>query len=168
MIVDFQHGIPFFSPLWARDKPVVGVVHQVHQAQFDLHFPQPLNLAARMLERRISRRVYRGRSLVAVSPLTLAEMRRHLGIRQQIYLVPNGIAPLPPSDRATATGYRKWAQCFSWDASAERLARVVLSEMGRAARGARSGGGPVSWPPWHGGRQRRVARSPTSCGKHCG
>jgi hypothetical protein len=137
-IVDFQHGIPFFSPLWAPDKPVVCVVHHVHQAQFDVHFPPPLNLAARLLEGRISRRVYRGRSLVAVSPSTLAEMRRQLGIRQQVYLVPNGIAPLPPSDQATATAGGKWAQRFSWGASAERLASVVLSEMGRAARGTTS------------------------------
>jgi Glycosyltransferase Family 4 len=149
-IVDFQHGIPFLSPLWAPDKPVVRVVHHVHQAQFDLYFPPPLNLAARLLEGRISRRVYRGRSLVAVSPSTLAEMRRQLGIRQQIYLVPNGVAPLPPPAgaleqladhgrrQATATECRKWAQRFSWGASAERLASVVLSEMGRAARGTTS------------------------------
>jgi glycosyltransferase involved in cell wall biosynthesis len=101
-IVDFQHGIPFFAPLWAPAKPVVCVVHHVHQAQFDLYFPWPLNLVARLLEGRISRRVYRGRPLVAVSPSTLAEMRRQLGFRQQIYLVPNGTAPLPPSAEVTS------------------------------------------------------------------
>ena len=147
-IVDFHNGIPFFAPLWAPAKPVVCVVHHVHQAQFDLYFPWPLNLAARMLEGRISRRMYRGRSLVAVSPSTLAEMRHQLGFRQQIYMVPNGVAPLPPS----------------WDASAERLASVVISEMGQAARGTPSRRRPSQlaavawWPPAEGREVADIVR----------
>ena len=150
-IVDFHNGIPFFAPLWAPAQPVVCVVRHVHQAQFDLYFPWPLNLAARMLEGRISRRIYSGRSLVAVSRSTLAEMRHRLGFREQIYLVPDG-----GRRQAAATECRKWAQRFSWDASAERLARVVISEMGQAARGAPSRRRPSQlaavawWPPAEG------------------
>ena len=43
------------------------------------------------------RRVYRGRQFVAVSPLTRAEMRRQLGLREPVHLVPNGIALMPLS-----------------------------------------------------------------------
>jgi glycosyltransferase involved in cell wall biosynthesis len=94
-IVDFQNGIPFFAPLWTGSgKAVVCVVHHVHQAQFDLYFPWPLNRVARMLEGRVSRAVYRRRPLVAVSPSTRAEMCRQLRFREQIHIVPNGIRPL--------------------------------------------------------------------------
>jgi glycosyltransferase involved in cell wall biosynthesis len=97
-IVDFQNGIPFFAPLWApADVPVVGVVHHVHQAQFDMYFRWPVNSIGRLLEGRISHRVYRDCPLVAVSPSTRAEMRNQLDFGGPIHIVPNGIDPLPPS-----------------------------------------------------------------------
>ena len=97
-IVDFQNGIPFFAPLWAPTRtPVVCVVHHVHQSQFDMYFRWPLNHLGRFLEGRATRRVYRNRPFVAVSPSTRAEMRRQLRLRGQVHIVPNGIDPLPPS-----------------------------------------------------------------------
>ena len=42
-VVDFQNGIPFFAPLFARSGTVVVcVVHHVHQGQFDLYFRWPI------------------------------------------------------------------------------------------------------------------------------
>jgi glycosyltransferase involved in cell wall biosynthesis len=97
-IIDFQNGIPFFAPLWApASTAILCVVHHVHQAQFDLYFRWPLNHVGRYLEGRGTRRVYRGRPFVAVSTSTRAEMRRQLGLRGPIHIVPNGIAALPPS-----------------------------------------------------------------------
>ena len=97
-IVDFQNGIPFFAPLSAPASiAILCVVHHVHQAQFDMYFRWPLNHLGRFLEGRATRRVYRGRPFVAVSPSTRAEMRRQLGLRGPVHIVPNGIAPLPPS-----------------------------------------------------------------------
>jgi glycosyltransferase involved in cell wall biosynthesis len=97
-VVDFQNGIPFFAPLWApADMPVLCVVHHVHQAQFGMYFRWPVSSVGRLLEGRISRRVYRGRPLVAVSPSTRAEMRNQLGFRWPIHIVPNGIDSLPLS-----------------------------------------------------------------------
>jgi glycosyltransferase involved in cell wall biosynthesis len=91
-VVDFQNGIPFFAPLWARAAmPVVCVVHHVHQHQFDMYFRWPLNHVGRLLEGRASRRVYAGRPMVAVSPSTRAGMRRELGLRGSVHIVPNGI-----------------------------------------------------------------------------
>jgi glycosyltransferase involved in cell wall biosynthesis len=96
-VVDFQNGIPFFAPVWAPAGTVVACVfHHVHQAQFDMYFPWPVNRAGRLLEGRVSRRVYRHCPLIAVSPSTRAEMRRQLGLRGPICIVPNGIDPLPP------------------------------------------------------------------------
>ena len=91
-VVDFQNGIPFFAPLWLPAKvPIVCVVHHVHQGQFDMYFPWPLNRIGRLLEGRISRKVYDKRPLVAVSPSTRAEMRRELNLRNIVHIVPNGI-----------------------------------------------------------------------------
>jgi glycosyltransferase involved in cell wall biosynthesis len=96
-IVDFQNGIPFFAPLWApADTAVTCVVHHVHQDQFGMYFPWPVSVVGRLLEGRASRRVYRDRPFVAVSPSTRAEMRRQLRFRGPISIIPNGIDPLPP------------------------------------------------------------------------
>ena len=95
-VVDFQNGIPFFAPLWApAGTPILCVVHHVHQAQFNLYFRWPLNHLGRYLEGRATRRVYRGRPFVAVSTSTRAEMRRQLGLRGPVHIVPNGIPALP-------------------------------------------------------------------------
>jgi glycosyltransferase involved in cell wall biosynthesis len=97
-VVDFQNGIPFFGPLWApASTAVICVVHHVHQAQFDIYFRWPLNHVGRLLEGIATRRVYRGRLFVAVSPSTRAEMRRQLRLREPVQIVPNGIALLAGS-----------------------------------------------------------------------
>ena len=97
-VVDFQNGIPFFAPFWApAGAAVVCVVHHVHQAQFDMYFRWPANRVGRLLESMVSRRVYRDCPLIAVSPSTRAEMRRQLGLRGPVQIVPNGIDPLPLS-----------------------------------------------------------------------
>jgi glycosyltransferase involved in cell wall biosynthesis len=103
-IVDFQNGIPFFAPFWAPPGAVVVCVfHHVHQAQFDMYFPWPVNRVGRLLEGRVSRRVYRHCPLIAVSPSTRAEMRHQLGLRGPICIVPNGIDP-PPSGTGLRSG----------------------------------------------------------------
>jgi glycosyltransferase involved in cell wall biosynthesis len=95
-VVDFQNGIPFFAPAWAPHIATVGVIHHVHQQQFDLYFPWPVNRVGRLLEGKVSRGVYRQVPLVAVSPSTRAEMRHQLGFRGPIHIVPNGVDALPP------------------------------------------------------------------------
>ncbi|GAA1973327.1 glycosyltransferase family 4 protein [Kitasatospora viridis] len=101
-VVDCQNGIPFFSPLFlARWTAVVMVVHHVHQQQFDRYFRFPMNSVGRLLEKRVSRLVYRHRPIVTVSPSTRAGIRRELGFTNPVHLVPNGgpgpsDAPLPP------------------------------------------------------------------------
>ena len=102
-VVDFQNGIPFFAPLWSAGRvPVIGVVHHVHQGQFDMYFPWPLNRVGRLLEGPAARHVYRNYPCVAVSPSTRAEMRHQLGFRGPIHIVPNGLRPLPRSDEPRA------------------------------------------------------------------
>ena len=96
-VIDCQNGIPFFAPLWAPgSQAVLCVVHHVHQKQFDMYFRWPVNHVGRVLEGRVSRGVYRRGPFIAVSPSTRAEMRRQLGFRAPIHIVPNGIGALQP------------------------------------------------------------------------
>ncbi|MFF4359264.1 glycosyltransferase family 4 protein [Streptomyces sp. NPDC001604] len=98
-VVDFQNGIPFFSPLFTpRWTANICVIHHIHQKQFDLFFPWPMNAVGRLLEKHISRWVYRGRAVVVVSPSTRQGVRVELGFHNPIYLVPNG-SPRPYAAR---------------------------------------------------------------------
>src|SRR5207244_10162237 len=91
-VIDFQNGIPFFSPLFApAGTVVVCVVHHVHQSQFDMYFRWPMNQVGRLLEGRVSAQVYQRTPFVAVSPSTRAEMRHQLGITAPIHIVPNAV-----------------------------------------------------------------------------
>jgi len=93
-VVDCQNGIPFFSPAVAGDLPVIQVVHHVHQDQFATRFSAPIAALGRTLEGRVARRVYGPRTIAAVSPSTRQELRRRLGFRGPISVVPNGTAPV--------------------------------------------------------------------------
>ena len=104
-VVDFENGLPFFAPFWAAGRvPVVCVVHHVHQRQFGMYFRWPVSRAGELLEGPVARRVYRSHPCVAVSASTRAEMRHQLGFEGPIHIVPNGMDPLPASDRRRAAG----------------------------------------------------------------
>ncbi|MFJ9576851.1 glycosyltransferase family 4 protein [Streptomyces sp. NPDC101191] len=105
-VIDFQNGIPFFSPLftprWTAD---LCVIHHVHQRQFDVRFRWPLNSLGRLLEKQVSRRVYRGRPVVVVSPSTREGARRELGFGNPLHIVPNGRpTDLPRTPAGTRSG----------------------------------------------------------------
>jgi glycosyltransferase involved in cell wall biosynthesis len=91
VVIDCQNGIPFFSPLFVRaGVPIVQVVHHVHQEQFATRFGPVLSAVGRFLEGRGTRAVYGHRPIAAVSPSTRQELRRQLGFRGPIHIVPNG------------------------------------------------------------------------------
>ncbi|MCO1660266.1 glycosyltransferase family 4 protein [Pseudonocardia humida] len=96
-VVDCQNGIPFFSPLFVgAGVPVVQVVHHIHQEQFSTRFGPVMAAVGRFMEGPVSRSVYRGRPIVAVSPSTREGVRRRLRLRGPIHVVPNGIDTTPP------------------------------------------------------------------------
>ena len=90
-VVDSQNGVPFFSPLVVRrGVPVVLLVHHVHQDLFDRALrPAAARLAA-WLEGPASRRVYRRRAVVVLSPSARTEVRRRLKFDGPVTVVPCG------------------------------------------------------------------------------
>jgi glycosyltransferase involved in cell wall biosynthesis len=90
-IVDSQNGIPFFSPLVAgRRKPVVLLIHHVHQQQFSSYFSPFMAKVGRWLEGTATRVVYGARPVCTVSPSSRREVRSQLELKGPIFLVPNG------------------------------------------------------------------------------
>jgi cellulose synthase/poly-beta-1,6-N-acetylglucosamine synthase-like glycosyltransferase/glycosyltransferase involved in cell wall biosynthesis/O-antigen/teichoic acid export membrane protein len=66
IIIDSENGIPFFSPLYVREK-VVLVVHHIHQEVFSQHLKFPLSSFAKYLEGGLMPSVYRRNQIVTVS-----------------------------------------------------------------------------------------------------
>ena len=90
-VIDCQNGIPFFSPLAVgKRRAVLLVVHHVHRNQFATRFSPSMAAAGRALQGPISRAVYRNKAIVAVSPSTRDQVRRHLRLSAPVVIVPNG------------------------------------------------------------------------------
>ena len=66
VIVDSENGIPFFSPLYAKE-PVIGLVHHVHQDIFRKHLIFPFSQFAQFLEGQLMPFVYRNKKMITVS-----------------------------------------------------------------------------------------------------
>ncbi|WNV75877.1 glycosyltransferase family 4 protein [Geodermatophilus sp. DSM 44513] len=90
-VVDSQNGIPFFSPLVTRrHTPVVLLVHHVHQDLFTRALRPLAARLARWLEGPASRRVYRRRPVVVLSPSGRTQVRRRLRFDGPVRVVPCG------------------------------------------------------------------------------
>jgi glycosyltransferase involved in cell wall biosynthesis/cellulose synthase/poly-beta-1,6-N-acetylglucosamine synthase-like glycosyltransferase/O-antigen/teichoic acid export membrane protein len=83
VIIDSENGIPFFTPLYAR-QPIFLIIHHVHQQIFRQHLIAPLASLAQFLESRVMPFVYRHTPLVTVSPSS------------QRAIVNAGLAKTPP------------------------------------------------------------------------
>jgi glycosyltransferase involved in cell wall biosynthesis len=90
VILDCHNGIPFFTPLYAKE-PVIGVVHHIHQVVFRHYLPAPLAVFAVWLEKDLMPWAYRNRRFITVSDSTRREMNE-LGLgRAGISIVHNGV-----------------------------------------------------------------------------
>lgn len=90
-VIDSQNGVPFFSPLVVGARtPVVLLVHHVHQDLFTRALHPLAARLARWLEGPLSRRVYRGRTAVVLSPSARTQVRRRLRFDGAVKVVPTG------------------------------------------------------------------------------
>jgi cellulose synthase/poly-beta-1,6-N-acetylglucosamine synthase-like glycosyltransferase/glycosyltransferase involved in cell wall biosynthesis len=91
VIVDCENGIPFFTPLYTR-KPVLLVVHHVHQEVFRKHLIFPLAQFAAFLEAKLMPLVYRQKTIITVSESSRVQLLKlGLGKTKPIDIIFNGI-----------------------------------------------------------------------------
>lgn len=91
IVIDSENGIPFFTPLYVR-KPVIGLVHHVHQEVFRKHLIYPFAKFAQFLEGDLMPLVYRNVQMVTVSNSSKEAMEAiGFGKRRPIEVINPGV-----------------------------------------------------------------------------
>ena len=92
-IVEVAHGMPFFSPLWAR-CPRLAFVHHVHDEVWHDLLPGPAGEVGRFLEMKVAPRVYRRTRFATPSETGRDDLVSMLGMDpSQVTVVHNGVDP---------------------------------------------------------------------------
>lgn len=73
VIIDSQNGVPFFTPVYAKE-PIYCLMHHVHQEVFHRSLFGPIATVAQFIEKRLMPIVYRNIPFIAVSNSTREEM----------------------------------------------------------------------------------------------
>jgi glycosyltransferase involved in cell wall biosynthesis len=89
-VLDVANGIPFFAPLFST-RPVVLLVHHIHDRQWFAEFPMPMAAVGWFLERRIVPLLYKRRPVISVSPTTRDALVKTGVSSSQIRVVYNGV-----------------------------------------------------------------------------
>ncbi len=89
LIIDCENGIPFFSPLYSG-KPIIGLIHHIHQEIHREHLSFPLSQIALFLEGKLMPRVYKNIKMVTISKSTKEAMEA-LGFRSVIDIIHPGV-----------------------------------------------------------------------------
>lgn len=90
VIIDSENGLPFFTPIYAREK-VFLLIHHVHQEVFRTSLIPPFSYLAQFLEKRVMPLVYRRTEVITVSPSSKAEIIAHKLTRKIPHIVYNGV-----------------------------------------------------------------------------
>jgi glycosyltransferase involved in cell wall biosynthesis len=91
-VLDVANGIPFFAPLFSS-RPVVLLVHHVHNQQWFAEFSPPAAAVGWFLERRVVPLLYKRRPVISVSPTTRDALVKTGVSGSQIRVVYNGVEP---------------------------------------------------------------------------
>jgi len=104
-LVEFWHGMPFFSPLWRRGPGIV-VLHHVHAEMWKMVLGDEAPWAATLgdtIERRIAPLAYRRAKIVTLSDSSREDIIEILHLPESnIAVIPPGIDPMfsPGDDRS--------------------------------------------------------------------
>lgn len=90
IIIDSENGLPFFTPLYAKEKTFL-LIHHVHQEVFRKSLIPPFSWIALLLEKRVMPVVYRKTEVMTVSPSSKTDILRHKLTAKEPYVVYNGI-----------------------------------------------------------------------------
>jgi glycosyltransferase involved in cell wall biosynthesis len=102
VIIDSENGIPFFTPLYAKE-PVYCLIHHIHQEVFRKSLVWPLSSFACFLERDLMPMVYRNSIFITVSQSSRNEMQKLNITDKNIEVVHPGIDDdfLSPGEKST-------------------------------------------------------------------
>ena len=91
LIIDSENGIPFMTPLYSR-KPIILLIHHVHQEVFRKHLKFPLREIAEFIEGKLMPFFYHEKEIVTVSESSKADILK-LGLVEnfQISVINPGI-----------------------------------------------------------------------------
>jgi len=90
VIIDSENGLPFFTPLYAKEK-VFLLIHHVHQAVFRKSLVPPFSWLAQFLEKQIMPLVYRKTEVITVSPSSKADILNHKLTSKLPHVIYNGV-----------------------------------------------------------------------------
>ena len=102
-LVEIWNGMPFLSPLWARQPRVVWL-HHVHGDMWKMVLPPRLAAMGQTLEHRIAPALYRRTRIVTLSESSKRQLVSELHFRpDRVSVVPPGIDPQfsPGGERST-------------------------------------------------------------------
>lgn len=66
VIIDSENGVPFFTPLYSK-KPIILLIHHIHQDIFTKHLIFPLAMVAKFAESVVMPRLYKEKTIITVS-----------------------------------------------------------------------------------------------------
>jgi glycosyltransferase involved in cell wall biosynthesis len=90
VIVDCENGIPFFTPLYAREKQFL-VIHHVHQDVFRKSLVPPFSHVAQFLETSLMPLIYQNVRVITVSPSSKKEILEYELTQHEIEIIYNGV-----------------------------------------------------------------------------
>ncbi|HSW88592.1 MAG TPA: glycosyltransferase [Candidatus Saccharimonadales bacterium] len=89
-IIDCENGIPFFTPLYAKQK-VFLLIHHVHQEVFRTSLTPPFSWLASFLELKLMPLVYKNVQVITVSESSKKEILHHKITKTEPIVVHNGV-----------------------------------------------------------------------------
>lgn len=90
MILDSENGLPFFTPLYAKQK-VYLLIHHVHQEVFRTSLRPPFSWLAQFLELKVMPFVYRNTQTITVSPSSKQQILKHKLTKDEPLIIYNGV-----------------------------------------------------------------------------
>ncbi len=90
IIIDSENGIPFFTPLYVKEK-VYLLIHHVHQDVFRKSLRPPLSWIGIFLERRLMPLVYRNIEIITVSPSSKTDILENKLTSKDPHVIYNGV-----------------------------------------------------------------------------
>ncbi len=92
VIIDCENGVPFFTPFYSR-KPIILVIHHIHQEVFRTQLKFPINKIAQFMEGKLMPFIYNNLPIIAVSESTKKEIvKNKIAKAENIYIVHNGVS----------------------------------------------------------------------------